>query len=41
MKKQITKQRVTRVIATLLQSPNKSAKRAALWKRLHDLRNSL
>lgn len=41
MKKQITKQRVTKVIIAVLNSPNKSAQRAALWVRLQNLRNGL
>ena len=39
MKKEITKQRVIKVITSVLNSPNKSAQRAALWVRLHNLKN--
>lgn len=41
MKKQVTKQRVENAIASVLNSPNKSVQRAALWVRLHKLRSSL
>ena len=39
--KTVTKERVSKVILALLNSPNKSAQRAALWVRLQNLRNSL
>ncbi len=41
MKKQITKQRVSKVIISILNSPNKSVERAKLWVRLQNLRASL
>jgi len=41
MTKQITKQRVSKVILAVLNSPNKSAQRAALWVRLQNLRSEL
>lgn len=39
--KQVTKERVNRVILAVLNSPNKSAQRAGLWVRLQNLRSSL
>lgn len=36
-----TKEKVSRVILSVLNSPNKSTQRAALWVRLHKLRESL
>ena len=39
--KTITKERVTRVIIAVLLSPNRSTERAALWIRLHKLRDSI
>ena len=39
--KTVTKERVSKVILAVLNSPNKSAQRAALWVRLQNLRNSL
>jgi hypothetical protein len=41
MKKQINKERVSKVILAVLNSPNKSTQRAALWTRLIKLRESL
>jgi hypothetical protein len=41
MAKQITKQRINRIILAVLNSPNKSAQRAALWTRLHNMNNEL
>ncbi len=41
MNKQITKQRVSKVIMAVLNSPNQSAQRAALWVKLQNLRASL
>ncbi len=41
MEKAITVERVSRVIMAVLNSPNRSAQRAALWVRLHTLKNSL
>lgn len=41
MKKSITKERITKVILSVLNSPNKSVERAALWARLIKLRSSL
>jgi len=41
MKKVITKQRVIKVIIAVLNSPNKSAERAALWTRLQNLKNNI
>lgn len=34
MKKEITKQRIQKVIMAVLESPNKSAQRSKLWYRL-------
>lgn len=39
MKKVVTVERVSRVIVAVLNSPNRSAQRAALWVRLHTLKN--
>lgn len=39
--KEITKERVTKVIIALLLSPNRSTERAKLWLRLHRLRDSI
>jgi len=39
--KQITVERINKVIMAVLQSPNKSPQRAAIWVRLHTLKNSL
>ena len=41
MKKEITIERVNKVIMKVLLSHNKSAERAILWKKLNDLRASL
>ena len=41
MTKQITKQRVSKAILSVMSSPNKSIQRAALWMRLQNLRNKL
>lgn len=41
MKKQITKARISKVILAVLNSPNQSGQRAALWARLIILRSSL
>lgn len=41
MKKPITIERVNRVITAVLHSPNNSVQRAALWFRLHKLREEL
>ena len=37
----ITRQRLNQVILAVLNSPNKSAQRAALWIRLQNLRSEL
>jgi hypothetical protein len=39
--KQITVDRLNRVIAAVILSPNKSAQRAALWVKLHNMRKQL
>ena len=39
--KQITTERISRVIIAVLNSPNKSAKRAILWMKLIDLRSKV
>jgi hypothetical protein len=39
--KQITTERINKVIMSVLLSPNKSAQRAALWVRLQNLRKSI
>lgn len=41
MKKQITKQRIKKVIMAVLESPNKSAERAKLWFRLKKILEKL
>jgi len=41
MKKEISKERVSRIISVLLQSPNNSVSRAGLWCRLIKLREKL
>jgi hypothetical protein len=41
IKKLVTAERVQRVIILLLDSPNESEERVALWYRLIKLRNSL
>jgi hypothetical protein len=41
MTKQITFERIDRIIGVLLQSPNNSAQRAKLWFKLHNLRSTL
>ncbi len=41
MTKQITRERVTKVILAVLNSPNQSAQRAALWVRLQNLKSNL
>lgn len=41
MGKSVSKQRVSRVILAVLNSPNKSAQRAALWAKLVKLRSEL
>lgn len=41
MQKEITIERVNKVILSVLQSPNKSAQRAALWMRLHTIKSKL
>lgn len=40
-KKPVTKARLDKTIKSVVESPNKSAERAALWKRLQDKRSSL
>ena len=39
MKKEITKERISKVILSVLNSPNKSSQRAALWIRLQNLKS--
>lgn len=41
MKKQITKERIKRVIMSVLESPNKSSERAKLWFRLKKILEKL
>jgi len=41
MNKEYTPQRVSKVITSVLNSPNKSVQRTALWMRLQKLRCSL
>jgi hypothetical protein len=38
MTKQITSERISKVIIAVLSSPNKSAQRAGLWARLQNLK---
>jgi hypothetical protein len=38
IKKQITSERISKVIMALLSSPNKSAERAALWVKLQNMK---
>jgi hypothetical protein len=41
MTKQITIERVNKVIMSVLKSPNQGVERAALWFRLQNLKSSL
>ena len=41
MKKQLTKERIDRIILSLHQSPNNSVQRGKLWYRLIKMRESL
>ncbi len=39
--KAITKERVNKAISAVVQSPNKSVQRAALWVRLHKIKEHI